>query len=93
MPKIESAEQATDIAVSFLKKHYTTRQEPLTVRPEQGYWVVEVDVGAFLARIARVIINGETGEIFEFQVQPPALPSPPAPLPPLPPLPHLPPLR
>lgn len=77
MPKIESADQATEIAVGFLKKYYQILQRPLSAKPEQGKWVVEVDVGAFFTIVAKVTIDAATGTILDYRVPPPVPPSSP----------------
>ncbi len=81
MPKIESADQATGIAVGFLKTYYEILQRPLSAKLDQGNWIVEVDVGPFFPKIAKVTIEAETGTILDYQVppspsSPPAVPSP-----------------
>ena len=68
MPKVESAVQATDIAVEFLKQHYPIFHRPLKATQEQGRWVVEVDVGPFLVKTARVFIDAETGDITSYEI-------------------------
>lgn len=68
MPKVESATQATDIAVEFLKKYYPISYRALKATQEDGEWVIEVDVGAFLVRVARVSIEAETGDITSYEV-------------------------
>ena len=75
MPNVDSADQATDIAVGFLKEHYQISQRPLSAKLEQGKWVVEVDVGRFLTAVAKVTINSDTGTIMEYQVLPPQRPA------------------
>ncbi|HZA21811.1 MAG TPA: hypothetical protein VFA32_04275 [Dehalococcoidia bacterium] len=77
MPKVEAADQATEIAVNFLKEYYRILHRPLMARQEQGKWVVEVDVGVYFAVVAKVTIDAETGTILEYQVPPPPFPSPP----------------
>lgn len=81
MPKIQYAEEATEIAVTFLKNYRYLLPRPLSARVDQGKWVVEVDVGAFFARIAKMIIDAETGKILEYQVPPSLFPPPPPGLP------------
>ena len=44
MSEVEFADQATEIAVNFLKEHYQIRQRPLKARKDDGKWLVEVDV-------------------------------------------------
>ena len=82
MAKIDSADQATEIAVAFLKKHYQILHKPLSAKLEQGKWVVEVDVGLFFTLIAKVTVDGATGTILDYHVPPPPFP-PPLPRPPL----------
>ena len=77
MPKIESADQATEIAVGFLKKHYQILQKPLKASLDHGKWAVEVDVGLFFTVVAKVSIDAATGAIVEYQVPPPPFPPPP----------------
>ena len=68
MTKVESAVQATDIAVEFLKRHFPIFHRPLKAGREQGAWVVEVDVGPFLVKVARVSIDAETGDITSYEI-------------------------
>ena len=81
MVKVESADQATEIAVNFLKEHYQIRQRPLKARKDDGKWLVEVDVGAFFTRAAKVTVDATTGGIIDYDVPtvpfPPPLPRPP----------------
>ena len=77
MPKIEYAEGATEIAVTFLKNYHHILQRPLSARMDHGKWTVEVDVGAFFTTIAKVIIDAETGGILEFEVPPSPYPASP----------------
>ena len=81
MAKIESADQATEIAVSFLKQYHTVLQRPHKARVDQGTWVVEVDIGAIFTRMAKVIIDQESGRILEYEVPPSPFPPPPPGLP------------
>ncbi len=86
MPEIKDAEQATAVAVGFLKSYYPISQKPLNASFEKGRlnsenkWVVEVDVGAFYPRIATVTVQASTGTILTYQVEraeaslPPPLP-------------------
>ncbi len=81
MAKIESAEKATEVAVSFLKQYHTVLQRPHRARIDQGTWVVEVDIGAIFTRMAKVIIDQESGNIMEYEVPPSPFPPPPPGLP------------
>ena len=78
MPTIEFADQATEVAVTFLKKYHTVLQRPYRAKLLEGKWVVEVDIGAFFTRMAKVFIDPATGSILEYDV-------PPSPFPPAPP--------
>ena len=68
MTKVESAVQATDIAVEFIKQHYPIFHRPLKATQEQGIWLVEVDVGPFLPRVARLSVDAGTGEIVSYEI-------------------------
>jgi hypothetical protein len=69
---VESADRATLIAVTFLAQYYSWLQ-PLKARQEDGQWLVEVDTGAFAAKIARVAVDTRTGKIVQFE-RPPSIP-------------------
>ena len=76
MPEIEkSAEQATEIAVEFLKGYYPVSHKPLSARFQKGRvvaedkWVVEVDVGTFYPRVATVTIAARSGKILTYEVE------------------------
>ena len=81
MPEIESADQATEIAVTFLREYHAVLQRPYRARLDQGKRVVEVDIGAFFTRMAKVLIDPETGRISEYDVPPSPFPPPPPGLP------------
>ena len=83
MPKIEAADQATEVAVTFLREYHTVLQRPHRARLEDGKWVVEIDIGAIFTRIAKVVIDPDTGQIAEYDVPPSPFPAPPLGLPPL----------
>jgi hypothetical protein len=65
--EIKSAAEATEIAVSFIKK-YRPYARPLTAIKEDGNWLVEVDVGPFLTLIAKFKIDAKTGTILEYTI-------------------------
>ncbi|MBM3942315.1 MAG: hypothetical protein FJ316_05230 [SAR202 cluster bacterium] len=75
MPEVTNAEQATAVAVAFLKSYYPISQKPLSARFQKGRvvaedaWVIEVDVGAFYPRIATVTVNARTGTIPHYEVE------------------------
>ena len=79
MSKVESADQATEIAVGFLKEYYKILQRPLSAKLEQEKWVVEVDVGPFFPKVAKVVIDAENGTILDYVVGPTTFPTPPIP--------------
>jgi len=83
MLKVESADQATEIAVDFLKRYYKVLQKPLRASLDNGKWLVEVDVGLFFTVVAKVTVDAATGAITDYQVPPPPFP-PPLPRPPIP---------
>ena len=83
MPKIEAADQATEVAVTFLREYHTVLQRPHRARLEDGKWVVEIDIGAIFTRIAKVVIDPDTGQIAEYDVPTSPFPAPPLGLPPL----------
>ncbi len=65
--EINSAEEATEIAVSFIKKHrWYTR--PLKAVREDDVWLVEIDVGPLFAVVAKVKIDAKTGKILEYTI-------------------------
>lgn len=51
--------------MSFLKKSYPFAW-PLKTLKEQDTWLVEVDIGLFERRIARVKVDAKTGGILEY---------------------------
>lgn len=77
MPKIESADLATEVAVSFLKQYHTVLQRPHKARVEGGKWIVELDIGVIFTRMAKVVIDPDTGQIEEYEVPPSPFPAPP----------------
>ena len=81
MPKIEGADQATEVAVTFLREYHTVLQKPHRARLEDGKWVVEIDIGAIFTRMAKVVIDSDTGQIDEYDVPPSPFPAPPLGLP------------
>ena len=48
MSTIESADQTTEIAVTFLQSYHPILQRPLSAKRDQGKWIAEVDIGIFL---------------------------------------------
>ena len=65
MAEITSAEEAINIAGEFIEPHYPWYRPTKSVR-EDGYWIVEFDVGALRVETAVVRIDAKTREIKEF---------------------------
>lgn len=67
--EVADADHATEIAVSFLKKHYPLRSlYPKHAALEANMWIVEVDIGLLVIKIAKVKIDTKTGEIVEYDI-------------------------
>ena len=67
--EVADASHATEIAVSFLKKHYPFRLlYPKRATLEGDIWIVEVDIGLLAIRIAKVMVDAKTSEIVEYDV-------------------------
>lgn len=64
---VMSAEDATEVARSFLKKDYVSTQ-PLKAALEEGNWIVEIDVGLLLPKVIKLTIEPATGQIKEYAV-------------------------
>lgn len=65
--ELKSAEDATNKALSFLKKYHPWARPMKAVR-EDGIWLVEVDVGALKTKIGRIKIDAQTGRVLEYDV-------------------------
>ncbi|MBI4287160.1 MAG: hypothetical protein HY671_01890 [Chloroflexi bacterium] len=64
---IDSADTATEVAVTFLKKYYAWLF-PLKATREKDIWTVEVDVGAFKTKLAKVRVNALDSSIIDFSI-------------------------
>lgn len=66
---VRTAGQATDIALDFIRKHrlFSPALALRAVR-EGGTWLVEVDVGLIAVKLAKVKIDGNTGDILEYDI-------------------------
>ena len=63
------ASHATEIAVSFLNKHYPSRPlYPKRATREGDMWLVEVDIGLLAVKIAKVKIDAKTGKIVDYEI-------------------------
>jgi hypothetical protein len=67
MPEVKSAKAATEIALAYLKRYYTFSKPKRAVK-EGVVWSVEVDVGVWATKIAKVKIHAATGDILEYTV-------------------------
>lgn len=66
---VESADRATEIALSFLKEHYQfIPQQPIKAAKEDNIWLVEIDVGLLRTRIAKIKIDAKTATILEYSI-------------------------
>lgn len=74
MARVEYAEQATDIVITFLKQHFSWGGRPVSARRENGTWLVEVDIGVFKSRVGQVKLESESGHILEYQFPRPEQP-------------------
>lgn len=68
MPVVDSAEQATAIALSFLKDGGWAFPRAVGAHKENTVWVVQVDVGAVLYRVATVRIDASSGTIIDYNI-------------------------
>ena len=67
MPEVKSAQEATKIAHSFVKQ-YRTYARPMKAVRENDIWLVEIDVGAFVAKVANIKIDVKTADILEYTI-------------------------
>lgn len=63
--EINSAQKATEIAVTFIKK-YRSYARPLKAIREDSTWLVEINVGIVFTSIAKIKIDAKTGDIIEY---------------------------
>lgn len=70
MPEqVKTALQATTIAESFVKEHlsvFFTR--PKKAVREGEFWLVEIDIGPIIPKIAKFKIDANSGEIMEYDL-------------------------
>lgn len=65
--EVKTAQQATDVVVSFIKK-YRPIARPLKAVKEDGIWLVEVDVGAIFTAVAKAKVDAKSGDILEYHI-------------------------
>ena len=64
---IQTIEQATRLAIDFVRKYYSFVY-PIAARRENSRWVVDLDILYFRPSYVRVKIFAETGSLEDFKV-------------------------
>lgn len=67
MAGVQNVEQATQLAMDFVRKYYTFAF-PVSARKESFRWIVDLDISYFRPSYARVRIQAETGTVEDFKV-------------------------
>ena len=67
MSMIQTVEQATQVAIDFLRKYYSFVY-PISARKENSRWIVDLDISYFRPGYVRVKIVPETGLLEDFKV-------------------------
>ena len=67
MASVQTVEQATQLAIDFVRKYYSLAF-PISTRKEFSSWVVDLDISYFKPSYARVRIVAESGSIQDFKV-------------------------
>ena len=67
MVTIQTVEQATQAAVEFARRYYSSAI-PVSTRKVNSQWVVDLDISYFRMNFVRLKIQIETGSIDEFKV-------------------------
>ena len=65
--EVKSATNATEIAVSFIKK-YRNFARPIKAIREDNTWLVEIDVGLIFTEVAKVKVDAMSGDILEYTI-------------------------
>ena len=65
--EVKSAEEATEIARAFIKKHRIIALPIKAVR-ENGIWLVEIDVGPLAVKVAKIKVDANTGRIISYEL-------------------------
>lgn len=65
--EVRSAEDATTIALNFVKKH-SWFARPLRAVRENSTWLVEIDVGLLSVAVAKLKLDAKSGEILEYNI-------------------------
>jgi len=64
---IQTVEQATQLAIDFVRKYYSFVY-PIAARKENSWWVVDLDISYFRPSYVRVKVLAETGTLEDFRV-------------------------
>ena len=67
MTAIQTVEQATQLAMDFVRKYYSFVY-PIAARKENSRWVVDLDISYFTPSYVRVRVLAETGTLEDFRV-------------------------
>lgn len=67
MTAIQTVEQATQLAVDFVRKYYSFVY-PMAAREENSRWIVDLDISYFRPSYVRVKLLAETGRLEDFKV-------------------------
>jgi len=67
MTAVQSIEQATQIAIEFVRKHYSFVY-PMAARKENSRWIVDLDISYFRPSYIRVKIFAESRILEDFRV-------------------------
>jgi len=64
---VQTVEQATEVAVDFVRKYYSFVY-PIAAKKVTSSWVVDLDISYFRPIYVRVKIFGDTGSLEDFKV-------------------------
>ena len=67
MAEVQSTDEATKLALSFIKKHRFFAR-PLKAVREDNVWLVEINVGLLRTRIAKIKIDAMAATILEYSI-------------------------
>ena len=67
MTNVQTVEQATQLALDFVRKYYSL-VFPISARRETSRWIVDMDISYFKPSYARVKILADSGTIEDFKV-------------------------
>lgn len=69
MPPIQTVEDAVSAAEHFLGRYYSFKTLK-AVRKDNSDWYLEFDVGILSSEIVKMTIEGSTGTVIAYQVEP-----------------------